>query len=200
MWITVDKTTLLAVLLLRCLVFLILILAYVSYWVSWMHSEKYKHYLKSHRRLSERQEFITLRSTLPAFEGCGRHLEKRSQIQESSAPTLCYVAWDANLNGALGWEKATSFSTGKENGWALWLCKVGLRVPLRSSSTLRARMGAVLRTDVRFSLRLQGSPCFLWLLREIISFQAGLPETLCRNLRGRMRAGIRIEMKFITSF
>lgn len=132
-----------------------------------------------------------------------RHLEERSLCTYALLHSL-----KCNLNCVLGWEKVRChvFFRRKENGWALWLCKVGLSVPLRSSSTLRARMRAVLRTDVQFSghLGLQGSPWFVWKLRgqvrEIISFQAGIPEGLCWSLRDRMRAGIRMQMKFITSF
>lgn len=65
--------------------FFIPTLAYVNYWVRWMHPEEHKHYLK----------FIHLRSTLLAFKGYERHPEKRRQIQDFSAPTVCYTAWDA---------------------------------------------------------------------------------------------------------
>lgn len=99
LWSAVDKTTQPAALLLTG-GFFILTLAYVSYWVRWMHPEEHKHNLK----------FIPLGSTLLAFEGYERHLEKRRQIQDSSAPTVCYVAWD--LTWTMRWgerkEDATS--------------------------------------------------------------------------------------------
>lgn len=41
------------------------------------------------------------------------------------------------------------------------LCKILLRVPLRISLTLAARMGAVLGADVQLTLGLQGSFSFV---------------------------------------
>lgn len=135
----------------------------------------------SHTEAALKDRNSSVRGTISAFEG----VIKGSWEKEPETGLLCTYtllqSLGCHLNCELGWEKAVSFSTGRGNDWALWLCKVFLRVALRTSLTLTARMRAVLGTNVQFSKRLglQGSSSFVCQLRgqvmEIISFQAGIP-------------------------
>lgn len=122
--------------------FFIFTMAYVSYRVSWMHTKKYTQYLKSHWSQSERHQ----RDVHPP------HLWgvwEKSWEKEPETGLLCTStllrSLRCKLNCALGWGKAMYFSMGKENGWALCLCKVRVS-PQVASSTPRAKMRAVLRT------------------------------------------------------
>lgn len=117
MWITADKATHLAALLITGVISS-LTLAYVSYWVSQMHTEKYKHYLKSCWSCSERQEFISQRHNL-----CLWGVRKEFWEKEPETGLLCIYtllhSLTCHLSCELGWEKAMSFSTAVGNDWAL---------------------------------------------------------------------------------
>lgn len=104
----------------------------------------------SHTEAALKDRNSSVRGTISAFEG----VIKGSWEKEPETGLLCTYtllhSLGCHLNCELGWEKAISFSTGRGNDWALWLCKVFLRVPLRTSLTLTARMRVGIRMQRKF--------------------------------------------------